>query len=211
MRRSFNLQKTACALLVVDMQRNFCDCHGAMYVPGSARLVRRIKKLLAVFFENQRPIIFTRHIDSEKQRNLMLRWWGSPIKESDPMSQIIDALDTSLGQIVKKPQYDAFFQTTLEKTLHQKKVKQLVICGVLTNCCCETTARSAFMRGFEVYFASDGTATYGKKMHNASLLNLSYGFATLMDVDSIIRTLTTRTQSVITGSPPKSQRRRTRK
>lgn len=106
------------------------------------------------------------------------------------MSAIIDTLDTQHAEIVKKPQYDAFLHTSLEKTLRQKDVKQVVICGVLTNCCCETTARSAFMRGFEVYFVSDGTATYGKKMHTASLLNLSYGFATLMDVNSIIETFT---------------------
>jgi isochorismate hydrolase len=182
-----------------------------MYVPGSERLIVRIKRLLDVFSKNQRPVIFTRHIDSEKQGNLMLRWWETPIKESDPMSQITDALDTNLGRIVKKSQYDAFLDTPLEKILRQKSIKQVVICGVLTNCCCETTARSAFMRGFEVYFASDSTATYSKKMHAASCLNLAYGFATLMDVDSIIRTLTTRTQSVITRSPSKLQRRRTTK
>ena len=190
MRASFILQKNACALLVIDMQRHFCDRSGAMYVPGSPRLIGRIRKLLAVFSQNQRPIFFTRHIDSDRQGNLMLRWWGGPLKESDPMSRITDALDTSLGEIVKKPQYDAFLHTSLEKTLRQKDVKQVVICGVLTNCCCETTARSAFMRGFEVYFATDGTATYGKKMHTASLLNLSYGFATLMDVNNIIETFT---------------------
>lgn len=198
MRRSFILKKNACALLVIDMQRHFCDPKGAMYVPGSPRLIKRIQKLVAIFSQNHSPIVFTRHIDSDKQGNLMLKWWGGRIKESDPMSQITGALDTSLGKIVKKPQYDAFLYTSLEKTLRQKGVRQVVICGVLTNCCCETTARSAFMRGFEVYFASDGTATHGKKMHTASLLNLSYGFATLVDVNSIIRILTARTLSVIT-------------
>jgi nicotinamidase-related amidase len=118
----------------------------------------------------------------------MLRWWGGVIKENDPMSQVTSALDTSLGDIVEKTQYDAFLHTALEEKLQARHVKQIVVCGVLTNCCCETTARSAFMRGYEVYFATDGTATYDKKMYDASLLNLAYGFATLMSVESIIDT-----------------------
>ena len=61
--------------------------------------------------------------------------------------------------------------------LQRKKVKQVVITGVLTHLCCETTARSAFMRGFEVFFTIDATATYNKDFHISTLLNLSHGFA----------------------------------
>ncbi|PIV27689.1 MAG: isochorismatase, partial [Anaerolineae bacterium CG03_land_8_20_14_0_80_58_20] len=42
---------------------------------------------------------------------------------------------------------------------------------------CETTARSAFVRGFEVFFCADGTATYTKELHRSTLLNLSHGVA----------------------------------
>ena len=47
----------------------------------------------------------------------------------------------------------------------------------MANLCCESTARAAFMRGFEVFFTIDGTAANNKDFHMASLLNLSYGFA----------------------------------
>lgn len=186
MKRVFILRKDKCALLVIDMQRHFCEREGSMYVRGSPRIIKHIRRLLALFSDNHRPIIFTRHIDSPDPDNLMLRWWDGQLKESDPMSEITSALDTNVGEIMKKPQYDAFLYTPLEEKLRAQNIKQVVVCGVLTNCCCETTARSAFMRGFEVYFITDATATFGKDMHNASLLNLSYGFATLMTVRSIV-------------------------
>jgi isochorismate hydrolase len=48
----------------------------------------------------------------------------------------------------------------------------------MTHLCCETTARSAFIHGFEVFFTIDGTATYTEAHHRATLLNLANGFAT---------------------------------
>jgi isochorismate hydrolase len=55
----------------------------------------------------------------------------------------------------------------------------------MTNLCCETTARDAFVNDFRVFFLSDGTATVGQEMHEASLRNLEYGFATLLMCEEI--------------------------
>jgi isochorismate hydrolase len=59
----------------------------------------------------------------------------------------------------------------------------------MTHLCCETTARSAFMRGLQVFIAVDGTATYSEAFHRASLLNLSHGFALPVLVDEILERL----------------------
>jgi isochorismate hydrolase len=111
------------------------------------------------------------------------------LREDNPLSEIIDELDTSRGTILKKSQYDAFYETRLEDILREKKITQLVICGVMTNLCCETTARSAFVRGLNVFFTVDGTATYNEKFHLATLLNLSYGFAALVLVNELLTIL----------------------
>jgi isochorismate hydrolase len=102
-----------------------------------------------------------------------------------PCSQIIPELDTSAGIVIPKCQYDAFYDTSLEQILHEWGVTQVIICGVMTHLCCETTARSAFTRGYEVFFTVDGTATYNENFHSATLLNLAHGFATLALVDEI--------------------------
>ena len=96
----------------------------------------------------------------------------------DPSISITKELDTSLGQMIIKSQYDAFMGTDLKKELGDRGVETVIITGVMTHLCCETTARSAFMHGYKVLFAADGTATDRLENHRATLLNLSHGFAT---------------------------------
>lgn len=189
MRENFKIHKDKAALLVIDMQRHFCDPDSSFFVPRSDTLAKKLKFLVDTFSQNHRPIIFTRHIDSEQEDNLMLRWWSEKLREEDPMSETVDVLEPSIGTTVIKHQYDGFLHTDLEKILRSKGVSQVVICGVLTNLCCETTARSAFMRGFEVYFVKDGTATFYQEMHEASLLNLSFGFAVLTTIQDVVKAL----------------------
>jgi bifunctional isochorismate lyase/aryl carrier protein len=189
MREGFKINRSKVALLVIDMQRHFCDTSSNSFVPQADLLAQKLKTLVDAFSENARPIIFTRHIDSDAEDNLMLRWWSEKIEEEDPMSRIDNIFDTSKGATIIKHQYDGFLNTELEEMLRDKGVSQVVICGVLTNVCCETTARSAFMRGFEVYFVKDGTATFSQEMHDAALLNLSYGFAIPMSIDEVIKAL----------------------
>jgi bifunctional isochorismate lyase/aryl carrier protein len=185
--RSFTLDKNKCALLVIDMQKYFIDAVSDACVPSARNLVHKITNLIDAFTTHKRLIIFTRHIDSEG--SLMRRWWQDNIREDDPMSQIIKKFDTKNGIVIVKDQYDAFLNTNLEDILRKNDIQQVIISGVLTNLCCETTARSAFMKGFEVYFVTDGTATYKKEMHEATLLNLAYGFAILVTVDEVIKVL----------------------
>jgi nicotinamidase-related amidase len=189
-RKDFRIDKDRVALLVIDMQRHFCDKDSSFFVPKSDVLAGKLKSLVEAFRIINRPVIFTRHIDSSDEGNLMLSWWSEQIKEDDPMSEIVDILDASKGFTVVKHQYDGFLNTGLEQLLRKQGVRQVVVCGVLTNLCCETTARSAFMRGFEVYFVKDGTATFSQDMHEATLLNLAYGFAVLTKINHVIKALT---------------------
>ena len=108
----------------------------------------------------------------------MAQWWAELITPENPNSQIVPDFDQTMGVVIVKTQYDAFYKTDLESILRGQGVAQVVICGLMTHLCCETTARSAFVRGFEVFFPIDGTATYNESFHMASLHNLAHGFAT---------------------------------
>jgi isochorismate hydrolase len=57
------------------------------------------------------------------------------------------------------------------------KVEDLVISGVMTNMCAESTARDAYYRDYKVFFLADGTGSINEEMHLASLINLAFGFA----------------------------------
>ena len=62
-----------------------------------------------------------------------------------------------------------FFGTNLDNILRDAGVTDLVICGVMTNCCCETTARDAFMRDYRVWVVADACAAENADLHESSL------------------------------------------
>ena len=165
------------ALLILDMQRFFLDERSHAFIPSAAPIVPRIKQLAYLFVERGLPVILTRHLNTKKNAGLMDVWWRDLIDESDKRSEIVPDLRLPESVVQKKTQYDAFYQTSLEDDLRGGGVTQLVVTGVMTHLCCETTARSAFMRGFVVFFPVNGTATYNEEYHRAALLNLSHGFA----------------------------------
>lgn len=175
----------ASALLILDMQRYFLEESSHAYIPAARAIIPGILKLRDAYLARDLPIVFTQHLNSDKDAKLMATWWRDLIRPEDPESAIISELLTDGAITIRKSQYDAFYGTELEEFLKARSVKQLVICGVMTHLCCETTARSAFVRGFEVFFTIDGTATYNESFHGATLLNLAHGVATPVLVEEI--------------------------
>ena len=165
------------ALLILDMQRFFLEERSHAYIPSALPIIPEIKSLATAFNELNLPIIFTRHLNTEEDAKLMARWWRDFITEEDDLSEIIPELNLPNSIIIRKTQYDSFYQTHLEDILREKRISQLVITGVMSHLCCETTVRSAFVRGFIVYLPINGTATYNEDFHWATFLNLSHGFA----------------------------------
>ena len=179
------------ALLVLDMQSYFLEPSSHAFVPSAIAIVPGLNLLAQSYYAHNLPVIFTQHLNSMQDAGSMSRWWRDLITIDDPYSAIIPDLEFSSRSVLRKSQYDAFYQTDLEDTLNNMGVTQMVISGVMTHLCCETTARSAFVRGFEVYFLIDGTATYNEEHHLAALLNLSHGFATPVMVGEIQAALNT--------------------
>lgn len=177
-RRVFNFDPKRSALLVLDMQAYFLDSSSHAYIPSASAIIPNLQKLVGAYAEHGFPLFFTKHINDTLNAGLMSSWWRDLITADSPNSEIIPDLNPSAGAILQKSQYDAFYNTPLAEHLREKSIYQVVICGVMTHLCCETTARSAFMQGLEVFFTIDGTATYNQEHHMATLLNLSHGFAT---------------------------------
>ncbi|NMC13373.1 MAG: isochorismatase family protein [Chloroflexi bacterium] len=177
------------ALLGLDLQAYFLEEKNHAFIPSSAAIIPNINSMVQAYARRNLPIFFTRHVNTIQDAGLMATWWRELIVKDNPLSEIDHRIDYSHGIIIEKSRYDAFFMTPLEENLRKLEVSQVVICGVLTHLCCETTARSAFMRGFEVYFTVDGTATYNEDFHRAALLNLAHGFAHLVRVRDILAAL----------------------
>lgn len=179
-RRGLPFTPVHSALLVLDMQSYFLDPASHAYIPSAVAVLPGIRALVRAYRRKRLPLVFTRHVNTLQDAGMMSVWWRDRISLDSPLSQITPELDVADSPVILKTQYDAFYKTDLEAILLQAGVVRVLICGVMTHLCCETTARSAFGRDFEVYFLVDGTATYNRDFHQASLLNLAHGFASLL-------------------------------
>ncbi|MBS3740787.1 MAG: isochorismatase family protein [Candidatus Cloacimonetes bacterium] len=187
-RHELRLKATASALLVVDMQQFFLDAASPTFTCGGVAILPNVKSLIATFRRAQRPVIFTRHVHhpGDLDSGIMAWWWKGKCIEGSPESKIHPNLAPKPDEkVVSKHRYSAFYNTDLETVLRCLKVEDVVISGVMTNLCCESTARAAFYRDYRVFFPADGTGAINEEMHVASLLNLAFGFACVTTVAAI--------------------------
>jgi nicotinamidase-related amidase len=114
-------------------------------------------------------------------------WWEGRCLEGSEAGEIHPELRPLPGEkVVTKHRYSAFYNTDLETVLRCLKIEDLVVSGVMTNLCCESTARDAYFRDYRVFIPADGTGTITEEMHLASLLNLAFGFAFVTTGDRLI-------------------------
>ncbi|MCK5146573.1 isochorismatase family protein [bacterium] len=174
------------ALLVLDMQQYFLSPDSHAFIPSASAIIPGIKTLISFFLKHERPVILTQHLNDPADAGMMSQWWGDLIIDTHPGSNLIDELQLPGVEVMKKSQYDAFYETGLARHLYANHVRQIVVTGVMTHLCCETTSRSAFVQGFNVFLPVDGTATYNELFHRSSMINLSHGFATLVTINQLI-------------------------
>ncbi|XP_052205688.1 nicotinamidase 2-like [Diospyros lotus] len=164
------------ALLVIDVQNYF----SSMAKP----IIPAINTAIDLCRRASVPVIFTRHRHkSPDDYGVLGEWWnGDLIMDGTPEAELMAELGRRDGdQVVEKNTYSAFRGTGLEERLREMGVEEVIVTGVMTNLCCETTAREAFVRNFRVFFSTDATATASPELHEATLKNLAYGFAYMVD------------------------------
>ncbi|KAG4208952.1 hypothetical protein ERO13_A03G165200v2 [Gossypium hirsutum] len=165
------------ALLVIDMQNYFAS----MAKPILSNAITTIN----LCREASIPIFFTRHCHkSPADYGMLGEWWDNDlIFDGTVDSELITEIGrlSKPDEVVEKNTYSAFENTRLHEMLVEKKVEEVIITGVMTNLCCETTARAAFVKGYRVFFSTDATAPSDSEMYEATLKNMAYGFAYLVD------------------------------
>jgi ureidoacrylate peracid hydrolase len=185
------------ALLVVDMQNGFCHPDGSMPrigmgLEGAQAAVDNAAIAVRQARHARIPVIFTRHLYRPGRADE-----GRSLVTTSPTLAGIDGLAagtwdaevvTELGcgpedLLVDKVRFDAFQWTSLEPLLRGLGVDDLVVCGVVTNLCVETTVRSAFMRDYSVTLLADCCAAKTRRLHDLSLEVLgSYQLAAIAAV-----------------------------
>ncbi len=178
-----------CALIVVDMMRFFLHPGGGSYIPSSRAAAANAARLVEAWRKAGGVVVFTRHChEPGEEEGSLKRFFGKVIRCGDPDSEPLPPFLPAEGEtLLRKHTYDAFHGTGLEEALRERGAEQVAVCGVLANMCCETTARSAFVRGFDVFFPMDAVAAAFEEHHEAALVNLAAGFARVLSADELIR------------------------
>ncbi len=188
-KHQLNLDLKNTAFLIMDMQNFFFDESSHAFTPSAPNIINRIVLLRDRCRELNIPVIYTRHVNTPEDAGQMGKWWRDYITRENIMSGIINELSEPGMEIIEKTQYNAFYKTDLENILRSRNISQLIISGVMTHLCCETTAREAYVRDFDVFFGIDFTATYNRKFHGSTLCNLAHGFAFPLTADELLEKL----------------------
>ncbi|PON34929.1 Isochorismatase-like [Parasponia andersonii] len=181
--RRRNPNPRAAALLVIDIQ-NYFSAIAKPILPNLLATIRLCRRASI-------PVIFIRHCHkSPADHGLLPEWWNRHVLlDGTPDSELMPDLDHDIRPkddvILEKTTYGAFQSTCLEEVLRERGVEEVIVTGVNTNVCCETTSREAFMRGFRVFFSTDATATADDELHEAALKNMAYAFAYLVDCERL--------------------------
>lgn len=181
------LEPDRAALLVIDMNVHFASPRGRSYLPMAEAIIPNVARLLDHWRHLDAEVIFTRHGHRDGDDLGMLgKFFSDFIDENEPDAAIIPQLSPRDGErVIGKTTYDAFLDTPLQTILEERGIEQVLITGVLTHMCCETTARSAFCRGFEVFVAVDATASKSEEHHLGSLLSMADSVAVMMSTDEV--------------------------
>ena len=166
-RPTFAVKPTTTALLLIDLQNDFL-ADGAPYESVDGRgMIDSLNQLAVTCRAAGIPVVYTAQghradgSDLGAVRNLHpLTADGRALRDGTKGVELYTTVDIKEGDyLLRKRRYSAFFGTDLELLLRNLHVSTLIIGGVSTNVCCESTARDAFFRDFEVIFLEDGTAT----------------------------------------------------
>ena len=214
----FEVDWKRAALLVVDMQNYGCNPDAGLGPMLSERhpeiadyYLRRVtdtvipnaRRLLEAFRAADRRVVFTRHgplladgsdmIARRRRRDReSLASTGTPAlwHRGTFEHEVVAALAPAAGELViDKNTSSAFSSTGIEWLLRNMDVETLVLVGMATDMCVETTARDAADRGFNVIVVEDATATFFEHHHRAALSGVARVFGQVWDTERVLGAL----------------------
>jgi ureidoacrylate peracid hydrolase len=194
------------ALVVIDMQNDFCHPEGMMAREGfdtSAveAMGTRLPRLLHAARAAGVLVVFVRNVYSTEANWYLSDVWleqaarrrgGSYTERAvcPPESWSGDFYGEVRPRpdevVVTKHRFCAFTNTDLDLVLRSHGIRTIVLTGVATNACVETTARAGFVRDYYVVFTSDGTATYDQEAHGATLRTIDLYFGEVVTIDALV-------------------------
>ncbi|HLC68184.1 MAG TPA: isochorismatase family cysteine hydrolase [archaeon] len=148
------------ALILIDFENEWRNKKSEEYLGDLKSLLSKTNQLIDFCRSNGYKIIFTRHVEGNEN-------WS----EKSKGTKIIEELHKqNTDTVLTKHRISPFYKTTLEREL--KEVKEIVVCGILTNLCVRSTVQDAYDRGFDITVVKDCCQTYDKKTHDFTINDL---------------------------------------
>lgn len=193
---------TRTALLVVDVQQDFCGADGKMAQYGADLsaidpAVDQIERLLQGAHDRHIPVIFIQLVtdpatDSPGMKAWYTRQGYDPeeavavCRRGTPGADYYRIAPAAHDYSVSKQRYSAFVGTNLELLLLGLGIRRLVVTGVTTECCVDSTIRDGAMKDYEVYVVEDACAAYEQEVHAMSIRILEMNFATVLTTAQLL-------------------------
>ena len=191
------------ALVVVDMQNAFLEPEGSCARLGLDHGALReslagVEALVGAARRERIPIVFTRYAyrpdygDGGIVIDVLLpglRDAGALIDGSWDAELVAELAPRHDEAVIAKNRPSAFHATGLQNHLDALGVDSLVVCGVTTNVCVESTVRDAMQRDYRVWVVSDAVAEFEADRHTVALKAMAWMFASLVDLESALATL----------------------
>jgi len=158
------------ALLVIDVQKFLCTGQWAAFEID--RVIGNINAVSAKAREAGAPVVFIQHEDD------------GPLQSESDAWQLDERLDVRPEDLrVRKTTCDSFQKTQLQELLQSRAVDRLVICGLQTDFCVDTTVRRALGLGYPVTLVADAHSTVGNGVITAAQI-VAHHNVTLANIDS---------------------------
>jgi ureidoacrylate peracid hydrolase len=198
------------ALVVVDMQNAFCHLDGGFAKAGrdvsaANSIIPTVASLVRAAHDARLPVLWTiqeglgpddrgrqhRRIPSILRKEELGGSQAWCIRNTWD-AELVDELQRERKDedyVVRKHRMSAFYSTTLESLLRIMRIQVLVIAGVNTEKCVESTVRDAFFRDYDVLVVSDGVATADRSLHDDTLKKVDLYFGAVVSSDDVLHQL----------------------
>lgn len=166
------------ALVVIDMQNDFCDPEARLFVADAPTIVENVGEIMRRFRAAGAPVIVVlrQHrsagLDVDHTRIGMFR--EDPFLATSPGVDLVDGLEIKdTDVVVVKRRWSAFFATDLDMVLRRMGVRSVVLAGVQTPNCIRATANDATSLDYHCLVLSDATASATPAIQAANLEDMS--------------------------------------
>lgn len=169
----FQLEK--CAIIVIDMARDFiepggfiADAGGKQYQEKAKSIVQPLSRLLESARNAGVTVIYStdRHTPDDAE----LKKWPPHSMKGTKWSEIIPELAPKPGDLdIPKTTYSGFQSSDIEAQLTSRNIKTLYITGLHTDCCCRHTSGDAFQKGFNLVWVTDALQAFTEEAHQSGL------------------------------------------